>query len=172
MKRELMIGCGSSRAKRLYVSDDTEWHNLTTLDIDPGVKPDVVHDLDVLPYPFEDNSFDEIHAYECLEHCGRQGDWKYFFAQWYEFWRMLKPDGIFCATVPMWDSPWAWGDPGHTRVLPKESLVFLNQGEYAQVGETSMTDYRSVWKGNFETLHIKEAEHQFGFVLRAVKPSE
>jgi SAM-dependent methyltransferase len=170
MKRELLVGCGNNRNKRIKHGDITaDWHNLTTLDIDPGCKPDVVHDLDVFPYPFEDNSFDEIHAYECLEHCGRQGDWKFFFAQWSEFWRILKPDGLFCATVPMWDSPWAWGDPGHTRVIAAECLIFLDQDQYTQVGKTSLTDYRPWWKGSFETIAHQTSEHQFGFVLKAKK---
>ncbi len=70
----------------------------------------------------------------------------------------------------MWDSPWAWGDPGHTRVILKESLIFLDQDQYKQIGQTSLTDYRPWWKGNLETLTYQEGEHQFGFVLRAVKP--
>lgn len=167
---ELLLGCGTNRQKKVTIPGmDVEWSELVTVDIDPSVKPDIVHDLNVLPLPFADNSFDEIHAYEVLEHCGKQGDFKFFFDQFAEFYRILKPGGHFCASVPMWDSPWAWGDPGHYRVLPKECLIFLDQSKYAQLGETAMTDYRPWWKGNFETVGIHEAEHQFGFVLKAVK---
>ncbi len=81
----------------------------------------------------------------------------------------LKPGGFFIASVPMWDSPWAWGDPGHTRVIPKEALIFLNQAEYAQLGKTPMTDYRSVWTGNFEVMAAHETEHALAFVLKAIK---
>lgn len=169
-KRELLIGCGNSRKKQVHGSWTTEdWSNLTTLDMDAGCKPDVVHNLDVLPYPFADNTFDEIHAYQVLEHTGRQGDWKFFFDQFYEFWRILKPDGLFVASVPMWDSPWAWGDPGHTRVITKGSLIFLDQREYAQVGQSAMTDYRHAWKGNFQPFAAIEKEHEFGFILKAIK---
>lgn len=167
---ELLIGCGHDRRKKVsFEGIPSEWTDLTTLDIDPGVKPDVTHDLDVLPLPFADDTFDEIHAYECLEHCGRQGDWRFFFDQFAEFWRILKPGGYFVATVPMWDSPWAWADPGHTRVIAKNSLIFLNQEEYQQAGETSMTDYRPWWKGNLVTVAVQETEHQLAFVLKAVK---
>lgn len=169
-RKELLIGCGHSRKKYVTGTWTTpDWSRLTTLDVDPAVGPDVVHDLNVLPYPFADNEFDEIHAYEVLEHCGRQGDWRFFFAQFYEFWRMLKPNGFLVATVPMWDSPWAWGDPGHTRVIPKEALIFLDQREYVQVGKSSMTDYRGAWKGNFQCYACTETEHQFGFILQAIK---
>jgi SAM-dependent methyltransferase len=167
--RELLVGCGNSLEKRIAVQDKPKWQNLTTLDWDRECNPDVTWDLNVLPYPFDDNAFDEIHAYQVLEHVGRQGDARFFFSQFYEFWRILKPDGLFCAMVPMWDSPWAWGDPSHTRVIPKESLVFLDQSGYEQVGKTSMTDFRRLWKGNFETLHVEEGEHEMGFILRAIK---
>jgi SAM-dependent methyltransferase len=169
-RRELLIGCGNNRKKQVHGSWTTEdWSNLTTLDMDPGCNPDVVHNLDVLPYPFADDEFDEIHAYQVLEHTGRQGDWKFFFAQFHEFWRILKPGGLFVASVPMWDSPWAWGDPGHTRVITKGSLIFLDQREYSQIGTSAMTDYRSVWKGNFQPFAAIEKEHEFGFILKAVK---
>lgn len=167
VRRELLIGCGRDRAKKVtFDGVPAEWQGLVTLDCDAAVEPDVVHDLDALPYPFPDGEFDEIHAYEVLEHCGRQGDWRYFFAQFAEFYRILKPGGHFCATVPMWDSPWAWGDPGHTRVIPKEALIFLNREEYAQLGRTAMTDYRAALACDFETLGVSESGHMLGFVLR------
>ncbi len=171
MRRELLIGCGNNRSKRIKHGDiQSEWHNLTTLDIDPSCKPDVVWDMNVLPYPFEDGVFDEIHAYECLEHCGKQGDWKFFFDQFSEFHRILKPGGLICGTVPMWDSPWAWADPGHTRVIPKESLYMLSQALYeAEVGITNLTDYRPFYKADFELVAQNETEHQFGFILKAIK---
>jgi SAM-dependent methyltransferase len=168
--RELLLGCGNNREKRISVKDKpNEWQSLTTLDWDIDCKPDVRHDLNVLPYPFEDNEFDEIHAYQCLEHVGKQGDAWFFFSQFFEFWRILKPGGLFFAMVPMWDSPWGYGDPSHTRVIPKESLVFLDRNAYEQIGRTSMTDFRRIWKGDFETLHVEEGEHEMGFILKAKK---
>lgn len=167
---ELLIGCGNRRIKAVQFSEiPKEWTNLTTLDIDESCKPDVVWDLNNVPLPFADNSFDEIHAYEVLEHCGRQGDWKFFLDQFADFWRVLKPGGYLCATCPMWDSPWTWSDPGHTRVITRHSLIFLAQAEYAQIGTTHMTDYRSHYKADFETIAVHEEEHSWGFVLKAIK---
>ena len=170
MRSELLLGCGNNRAKKIHwTGTDAEWQQLTTVDIDPACKPDIVHDLNVLPYPFADNTFDEIHAYEVMEHVGQQGDWRFFFAQFDELHRILKPGGFFVATVPMWDSPWAWGDPGHTRVIPREALIFLDRREYAQVGTTSITDYRSAFRGHFETMSLHETDHTLGFILRCIK---
>lgn len=142
------------------------------MDINPDHKPDVVHDLMVLPLPFADNTFDEIHAYEVLEHTGQQGDWRFFFAQFMEFYRILKPDGSLFATCPAPDSDWAWGDPSHTRIVHPLNLTFLNQPEYTnQVGKTPMSDFRFVFSGDFEVDGLRVADGQTQFVLRAVKPS-
>ena len=168
---ELLIGCGNRKNKQITFEEIPEqWIELTTLDIDPETHPDVVHDLEDLPLPFDDDMFDEIHAYEVLEHTGQQGDWRFFFNQFYEFWRILKPGGYLIGSCPKWDSQWVWGDPGHKRILSSHTFVFLSQKEYkVQVGETSMTDYRDYWDGDFELVAAQEEGDTFGFVLRALK---
>lgn len=167
---ELLLGAGNSRKKKVTFKEiPDDWTELVTLDMDPDTNPTVVHDLNDIKLPFEDNQFDEIHAYEVLEHCGKQGDWRFFFDQFTEFHRILKPNGWMIATVPMWDSPWAWGDPGHTRIITEGSLIFLSQEEYGQCGKTPMTDYRPWYNADFELYAKEETEHSFGFVLRARK---
>jgi SAM-dependent methyltransferase len=169
--RELLLGCGSNRAKQIIYRGRSEWDALTTLDHNDDHKPDVVWDLNELPLPFEDEAFDEIHAYEVLEHLGTQGDWRFFFNQWSDFWRILKPGGVFVGTCPSFDSPWAWGDPSHTRVISPESLIFLCQPAYEQVGKTPMSDFRFVYRADFDLIHSQTRGHRFEFVLQAVKPS-
>jgi SAM-dependent methyltransferase len=168
---ELLLGCGSSRVKKLCYGGRAEWSALTTLDHNADHAPDVIHDLESLPLPFGADTFDEIHAYEVMEHVGRQGDWRFFFAQWSDFWRLLKPDGLFFGTCPAASSPWAWGDPSHTRIIGPECLIFLHQPAYAQVGATPMSDFRFVYEADFDLIHSQTAGHHFEFVLRAVKPS-
>jgi SAM-dependent methyltransferase len=170
---ELLVGCGNNRRKKVTFAKIPEtWVELITLDVDPSTKPMVLHDLNQVPYPFDDDTFDEVHAYEVLEHCGRQGDWRFFFDQFHEFWRILKPGGYFVASVPCWDSSWAWGDPGHTRVITEGSLIFLSQAEYkAQIGKTAMSDYRGWFKADFDLIGGGDKDGTFGFVLQAVKPA-
>lgn len=168
MTKELLIGCGSRRIK--IIDNGKPFDELTTLDINPAHEPDVVWDLTNLPLPFDDETFDEIHAYEVLEHTGAQGDYRFFFAQFSDLWRLLKPDGVLFATVPLASSPWAWGDPSHTRVIPKETLMFLSQAEYEkQVGVTPMSDFRYIYNADFELVYLNENEHTLAFALRAVK---
>ena len=167
MKRQLLLGCGASRRK-LFNSQEP-WGDLVTLDFNEDHKPDVVWDLEKLPLPFDDNEFDEIHAIEVLEHTGAQGDFRFFFAQFSDFWRILKPGGILFATTPRWNGQWAWGDPSHKRIINAGSLVFLSQEQYRQeIGKTPMSDFRFCYKADFEPVFQQESE-SFVFALKAIK---
>jgi len=160
---ELMIGAGTERRKMLTLDGKRDWKNLITLDMSERVNPDILHDLNDLPLPIADESFDEVHAYHVLEHLGVQGDFRTFFAQFTEFHRILKPGGIFYAAVPSWDSVHAFGDPGHTRIINETTITFLQQDRY---GQPPMTDYRDFYKVDFECLAAEHKDETFIFALR------
>ena len=167
--RELLIGCGSRRIKDLSLQGSKEFLNPTTLDINLDHKPDVVHDLTVHPLPFADSTFDEIHAYDVLEHLAYQGDYKFFFAEFTEYHRILKPGGIFCASVPRRDSIWAIGDPSHKRIITSENLIYLSQKTYAdQVGKTKISDFRNIYKADFKLAFETKDDHIYYFCLEKV----
>ena len=164
---ELLLGCGRSREKRVAIGN-REWTALTTLDLYPDCEPDILWDLNLTPWPLADNAYDEVHAYEVLEHLGRQGDYASFFEHFSEIWRVLKPGGRLFATVPAPGSPWVWGDPGHTRQISIESLTYLDQGEY--VRQTAvMTDYRHIYRADFRPILAQTEGSTFVFVLEARK---
>lgn len=191
--RELLVGCGHNRDKRIepylfapdlvtFAEIRRAWRGeVETIDCNPNCKPDMVWDLNKTPwcrlgdegaYPLAESVYDEIHAYEVLEHLGQQGDFHAFFATFSEIWRLLKPGGFLAATCPSRYCEWLWGDPGHTRAILPASLVFLNQQHYTeQLGQTSMSGYGHVYQADFDILlsHDNRTSHQF--VLRAVKPS-
>jgi len=154
----LNLGCGNRKIRKSEIG----------LDIKEPC--DVLWDLNKHPLPFKDELFDEIYAYHVLEHFGTQGDFKFFFAEWNEYYRILKPSGIFSGIVPLQNSRWTWGDPGHTRVLPEGVLTFLSQAEYEkQVGETGMADYREWYNGNFKLINREFQENSFlKFVLQKI----
>ena len=151
----LNLGCGD----RGKIRDDDEWEEVG---VDIKQPCDVLHDLNIHPLPFKDEEFDEIHAYHILEHLSSQGDWRFFFSEFSEYYRILKPFGIMKAIVPAISGAWAWGDPGHTRVFSPNLLVFLDQEKYSdQVGRTAMAEYRHVWKGHFKLITYKNIELDF-----------
>jgi predicted SAM-dependent methyltransferase len=168
--KELLIGCGSRTRKDLSIDGNHDFQNVTRLDENPSHNPDVVWDLSVHPLPFSDNTFDAIHAYDVLEHLASQGDYKFFFSEFSEYARILKPKGLFFASVPSIQSPWLWGDPSHKRVIHPNNLVFLQQGAYSeQIGNTQMSDFRSIYKADFNVMYKNETKEKFYFILEVQK---
>lgn len=155
---ELLIGAGNKRERQFGFKGTSGWKKLVTLDMSASCKPDVVYDLEGCQLPFKDSTFDELHAYEVLEHTGRQGDWKFFFRQFDDFARVLKPHGMLFITSPGYQSKWLWGDPGHTRYIGPEVMTFLCKKAYDQIGLTSMTDYRPYFKHFWDMVYRHETE--------------
>ena len=127
-------------------------------------------DLEVIAtggqFPFENDSFDEIHAYNVLEHVGKQGDWRGYFTEFGEYHRVLKEGGKFFALVPVGED--AIADPGHTRFFSTNHFGFLSQGFYEQIERGfPATDYRWFWKKNFEIELLQKIEnHHIATILR------
>lgn len=188
--RELLIGCGHSRVKKMASLDgNPHWRAMETLDVNPRCNPDWVCDLNFMVEgkwwltndtrggrdTFRNDTFDEIHAYEVLEHLGYQGDAMAFFLVFSEIWRILKPGGHLLATVPSRFSPWLWGDPSHTRAILPETLVFLDQSQYiAQLDgpqKTAMSDFRHIYTADFKVRRSIDNRTTHEFILEAVKPS-
>ena len=170
--KELVLGCGNYRKKRIWTDDNEEYETPVFLDIDPNTKPDILWDLNKMPLPFENDEFDEIHAYDVLEHIGTQGDIKRFFYEFSEYHRVLKDKGLFFITCPYYGDKWAWGDPGHTRILGAETFVYLSQEEYEkQVGVTQISDYRYLWKLDFKmtTCIPGKNSESVGYILECLK---
>jgi predicted SAM-dependent methyltransferase len=164
---ELVLGAGPRPLKRIYNKERAqEWENPTFVDLEP-LPGYVQWDLNNIPYPFGDASFDEIHAYEVLEHLGSLGDWKFFFDQFNEMGRILRPGGLLCGSVPHTTSPWLFGDPGHRRVITENTFQYLDRDFYGE-GRTMSEHYKAFlkvsWKVDFQQL-LEEA----GMLLFALK---
>ncbi len=120
---KLNLGCGLKKRE-----------GFINIDINPDFEPDRILDLNVTPYPFEDNSCEYILAFELLEHLTIHPiD---FFR---ECFRILKSDGILEFTTPnmftvrrkilyllgkiQWESGW---NPYHTKLVhPKDLMKVL-----------------------------------------------
>lgn len=92
----------------------------------PGIE--VVHNLDVFPWPFPDGVADQIQAIDVLEHLpnythapnSRPG----VVAFMDECWRILKPSGSLFIQVPHWQGKWTWIDPTHVRGFDPRSFDY------------------------------------------------
>jgi len=119
----LNLGCGFDRFEG-YV-------NVDAFDI---CKPDIVHDLNEFPYPWADNSVDEIKMLHILEHLDDW--WKVFL----ECVRILKPGGYLHIHVPDESSSTALTYRDHNHVF---SFVSFH-------GTGGSTHGSSAWAKEFE----------------------
>lgn len=107
----------------------------------PGI--DVVHDLNIYPWPWLDNCADTVVAKDVLEHLYN------FMAAMEEIYRILKPGGRVFISVPYWNSVSCHGDPTHQRGFheltfrffdPDSSLCkerhYYSQARFRVIGET------------------------------------
>ena len=108
MKQKLNLACGKK-----YLKD------YVNLDIDAKYKPDVVWNLDKFPYPFEDNSFNEILASHILEHVDKPDK------TMKELYRILKPNGKLIILFPYHKHPNAWFGFEHKRAIIKETFEYF-----------------------------------------------
>jgi len=169
----LLLGCGKSRERKIRDSGQQfgfDGDNLTTVDMDPTSTPNVLMDIEDIAsggkFPFPDCSFDEIHAYNVLEHIGKQGDWRGYFTEFGEYHRILKEGGRFFILVPIGGD--AIADPGHTRFFTVNHIGFLAQEFYDQIEQGyPATDYRWFWKKDFKIeLLQKIGNHHIAAVIR------
>lgn len=77
-----------------------------TLDINPDHNPDVIHDLNVTPFPFIENQFKEITCHHVLEHLNDLG------AVMEELHRICQDSGVIYIEVPHHTS-WQANTPDH-----------------------------------------------------------
>lgn len=106
---KLNLGCGRT-LKKGYVNVD--------IVKEKGV--DIVHNLNKFPYPFEDNSVDEIFAQDILEHVE---DAKGFIE---ECWRICKPNASIYVRTVHWSGSVAWTDITHVRPFGIDSFGYYN----------------------------------------------
>ncbi|MBN1162194.1 class I SAM-dependent methyltransferase [Patescibacteria group bacterium] len=106
----LNLGCGDKKLKGAVNVDKSNLHNV-----------DIVHDLNIIPYPFPDAHADEIHMYHVLEHLDDP------IAVMEEVHRILKPGGILYLRVPHFSSLYAWGDITHKRAYSLNAFDIFDE---------------------------------------------
>jgi SAM-dependent methyltransferase len=96
----LDLGCGSNKNTGFVGMD---YRAL------PGV--DIVHDLEVFPYPLPNECCSMVVASHVLEHIDPHG--YTFIKLMNEVWRIMMPGGEFVISVPYAGSSGYWQDPSH-----------------------------------------------------------
>ncbi len=99
---KLDLGCGTRKREGFLGVDRRKFDGV-----------DIVHDLMVMPWPWDDNSVEEVYCSHLLEHLdhNRHNPERVRFMN--ELYRILKPGGKATIVTPHWASNRAYGDFTH-----------------------------------------------------------
>jgi hypothetical protein len=92
------------------------------LDRTAASAPDVVHDLDVRPWPFPDDRFHQVYAYDVVEHLAD------VVAAMEELHRICRNGASVEITVPHFSSANAFTDPTHRHFFSRFSFDYFEAG--------------------------------------------
>jgi hypothetical protein len=92
----LNIGCGHKHLD-----------GAINLDRVASLNPDVVHDIDKFPWPFEENRFKEVYANDIIEHCSD------VVSTMAEIHRVCQSGAVVRITTPHFSSASSFIDPTH-----------------------------------------------------------
>ncbi|MCC2630425.1 MAG: methyltransferase protein, partial [Candidatus Paceibacter sp.] len=109
----LNLGCGYNKRSGYLNVDSSSVCN-----------PDLVLDMEITPWPWQDNSVDEIRLDHVLEHVGK--DPKTYLAVWKEIWRISKPGTQIFITVPHWRHDNFVHDPTHVRPITPIGIAMFD----------------------------------------------
>lgn len=109
MKKILDLGCGKKKREGAIGVDFSNRHDA-----------DVIHDLNVFPYPFDGDSIDEIFIDNVLEHLDEP------LKVMEELHRICKPNGLVKVIVPYFRSVWAFIDPTHKHYFTVDSFAYYD----------------------------------------------
>ncbi len=107
--RMLDLGCGNKKRK-----------GAVGLDFNDRVEADIIHDLNIFPYPIEDCSFDEIFMDNVLEHLDD------VIRVMEEVYRISSDGGLVKVIVPYFRSRWACIDPTHKHFFTIDSFAYFD----------------------------------------------
>jgi SAM-dependent methyltransferase len=124
--RVLDVGCGSAKAP-----------GAVGLDISPETQADIVHDLNVFPYPIEDSSFDQVLMQDVLEHVREP------IRVLDELHRVLRPGGRLKLRTPHFSSLLAYSDPTHQHYFSSLAIRSFAEPRFAHYSEV-----------RFEVVHV------------------
>jgi len=109
------LGCGNSKTP-----------GAIGVDFNPKTQADIIHDLDIFPYPFADNYADRIICKDVLEHV------EHFVAVMEEIWRIGKPGCEVEISGPFMSSVNYFSDPTHRRAFTSRSFNYFIKGTDAR----------------------------------------
>lgn len=107
------------------------------IDLNPNSDADIIHDLNVFPYPFSENEFDLIHCDGILEHLDD------IVRVMEELHRIAKPGAKIEVVTAYFTGVDAFTDPTHKRFFTARSFDYFT-GDFPEYGFYSQARFRRV----------------------------
>ena len=95
------------------------------INVDKYGSPDILKDLEELPWGWDDNSIEEILMIHVLEHLGQSTD--IYFGIWKELYRICKNNALITIRVPHHRHEFFYDDPTHVRAVTPLSLKLFSK---------------------------------------------
>jgi SAM-dependent methyltransferase len=133
----LNLGCGRKKIA-----------HAVNVDLTARTSPDVVHDLNVRPWPFADGTFAEVLAYDVIEHLDS------VVATMEEIHRVCLPGAVVRITVPHFSSANAFTDVTHRHFFSSRSSNYFtgeNEWDFYTACRFSRTATRIVFHPGLES---------------------
>ncbi len=101
-------------------------------------RPDVLMDLNRVPYPFRSDTFDGAYAFSVIEHLDD------FFGVFSEIHRIVKAGGLIALLTPHFSNDGSFVDPSHKLHLAARSFDYFIEGTdlFASYGFYSQVRFR------------------------------
>lgn len=91
------------------------------LGVDVCNNADIICNLEIFPWPFDDSTVDEVYCSHYIEHTS---DLIAFFNELY---RIMKPGATAEIIAPYYSSIKAWQDPTHVRAISENTYYYCNR---------------------------------------------
>jgi len=175
------LACGDRKKSEDYIG----------VDIAKTEAVDIIHDLNIFPWPFEDNSVDEVFCSHYIEHiphkdayseiksvlnkCTSFEEFKRAFLDkgpekdglikfFDELYRILKPGGKAELIAPYYTSVRSFGDPTHERFISDWTPLYINK----QWREQNKLSHYGI-ESNFDTNYYFHVDSEIALKSKEVQ---
>lgn len=145
--KKINLGCGFKKFDGYLNVDKSEL-----------VKPDEIVDLEIFPWKWKDNEFDNIVAKDIIEHIGN--DYSDFIDLIKEMYRITANGGIWEIQIPHWRCDTALDDPTHKRLITVGMFNLFNKKIQIEKAKAKESDSLLAFQHNID-IEICDVQFEY-----------
>jgi SAM-dependent methyltransferase len=129
---KLYFGCGNHKIEGFIGVDKIK-----------AASVDIVHDMNLYPYPFGESTVEEVLLLNILEH------FPDIIKVMEEIWRICKNGALIRVGVPYYNSPGAYQDPTHKSFFTENTFDY-----FTEAGTTPLSEFNYYSSARFKILTV------------------